>query len=82
MGGENRRNALPIRYIEKLPVVSIDENGIGVIACSGDETMRFRISRSFWRKLLETELRRLNEFEMAERADRGRVIPMERKRSH
>lgn len=72
---------MPIRFIEVLPVVSIDAEGVGITARSGDETMRFRMPRSLWRKYLETEIRRLNEWEIAERAERGRVIPLER-RSH
>lgn len=71
---------MPIRFIDKLPIVAIDREGIGVVAVSGDESMRFRLGRGLWRKFLETEIRRLNEWEIAERAERGRVIPMERRR--
>lgn len=71
-----------ITYIEKMPVIAIDGEGIGLVICSGERTWRRRVSRALWRKFLETSIRQLNEFEIAERADRGRVIPMERKRSH
>lgn len=73
---------MPIRYVETPPVSALDENGIGLVVRSGDDNLRFRFPRSAWRKFLETELRKLNEWEVAERMDRGRVIPMERKRGH
>lgn len=66
----------PIAYLEQMPVTALDGEGAFILIRSGDLTYRFRMPRSLWRKILETEMRRLNEFELAERADRGRVIPL------
>lgn len=68
-----------IFFIDRLPVVGIDGEGVNVAVASGELTRRERWPRSLWRKHLETELRSLNEYEIAERADRGRVIPLERR---
>ena len=73
---------MPICWIEKLPIVAHDELGTSVLIASGDDIRRERWARSLWRKHLESELRRLNEYEIAERADRGRIIPLDCKRSH
>ena len=70
---------MAIKYVEILPVVAIDGEGVGGATCSGDETSRWRCSRSLWRKFLETEIRRLNEWELAERAEKGRVLHFERR---
>lgn len=72
---------MPIAYLEIQPVVALDADGVGSVVRSGGAVWRFRFSRAYWRKFLECELRRLNEFEIAERADRGRVLPFERKSS-
>jgi|GEM_PF-5796576 len=66
---------MPIIYFENLPVIAIDADGIGGCIASGTSKSRWRCSRSLWRKFLETEIRRLNEFEQAERRiARGKVL--------
>lgn len=71
-----------ILFIDQLPVSAFDEHGVSLHIGSGEFVRRERWPRSLWRKHLETEMRKLNEWEIAERADRGRVIAMERRRGH
>lgn len=79
---QKRENRVPtnggIFFIDRLPVVGIDGEGVNVAVASGELTRRERWPRSLWRQHLEAEIVRLHEYEMAERADRGRVLPFER----
>lgn len=71
-----------IIFIDRQPVVAIDGTGVTLVVGSGNYAYRVRYDRATWRKMLETSLRQLNEYELAERADRGRIIPMERRGGH
>lgn len=65
-----------ISFVNHQPVVSLDAEGVDVLLKSGDKEFRGRCSRSLWRKFLEVEIRRLNEWEMVERAHaKGKVVP-------
>ncbi|MGX7895502.1 hypothetical protein [Tsuneonella sp. HG222] len=59
-------------------MVALDGEGVTIIARSGDQISRFRVSRSWWRKYLEREIRRLAEYEIIERAERGRILPFKK----
>lgn len=64
-----------IRYIEELPDVEIRADGVAGNTVCGDEQTPWRCSRSLWRMFLETEIRRLNDFEIEERRHaRGKVL--------
>lgn len=73
-------NVEGIYYIDRQPVVSIDGTGITMVVGSGEHAYRVRYDRAMWRKMLECSIRQLNEYELAERADRGRVLKLERRR--
>lgn len=65
-----------ISYIDQPPIVAIDGEGVDVLLKSGTREFRGRCSRSLWRKFLELEIRRLNEWEVVERAHAlGKVVP-------
>lgn len=66
-----------IVYIEEPPVVTLDASGATLEYRSGNATYIRRYSRHLWRRVLETEIRRLNEWETAARAN---VLPMDRRR--
>jgi hypothetical protein len=53
-------------YVPEPPHVELDATGATITYRSGDETYVRRCSRSVWRRMLEIELQRLNEFERQE----------------
>ena len=70
-----------ILFIDHPPVVAIDATGVNLAVGSGSYAYRVRYDRATWRKTLECALRQLDEYEMAERIERGRVLafPAERR---
>lgn len=63
-----------IAFIEEVPVATIFPNRVRMEAKSGSEVYIRVFERHLWRKFLETELRRLNDYERAEREERA-VLP-------
>lgn len=68
-----------IAYIDRIPVVAIDGEGVTISYGSGECTWTRRMPRSLYRKMLESNIRHLNEYEIAERMDRGRIVPFEKR---
>lgn len=65
-----------IKFYEDLPETSFDAHGVTGSSCSGDEVAKWRTTRAVYRRFLETEIRRLNEFEAEERRlARGKILP-------
>jgi hypothetical protein len=61
---------MSVVYIEEAPEVVLDAHGAKLSYCSGGEMFVRRYPRGLWRFFLEREIRRLNEFEAAERESR------------
>ena len=57
-------------FIEEPPVATIFPNRVRLVSRSGDETYTRIFERGVWRRFLEAEIRKLNEYELAERAER------------
>lgn len=68
-----------ILFVEHMPDVQLDPGGATLEYVSGDTHYRRRYPRHLWRKFLEREVRRLNEFD---RAERGEVVAMEKRGVH
>lgn len=66
-------------YISEAPTVTLDASGATLEYQSGNETYVRRYPRPLWRRFLEREIRRLNEWEAA---NRGEVVPMGKRRAH
>lgn len=65
-----------IKFIETCPTIRIQADGVSGETRSNDQVMPWRCTRSLWRQFLETEIRRLNDFEAEERKlARGKVLP-------
>lgn len=62
-------------YIDTIPEVRLDATGATLEYTSGGETYRRRYPRALWRRFLEGEIRRLNEYEARERCE---VLRLER----
>jgi hypothetical protein len=56
-----------VLFIAEPPVGEIDGAGVNVVAKSGELFCYSRFRRCVWRCFLETEIRKLNEYEIAER---------------
>lgn len=68
-------------FIEEQPVAKIYPTRIVMEARSGEERYIRVFERSVWRRFLETEIRKLNDYEVAERAER-KVVGMRASGSH
>jgi hypothetical protein len=64
---------MPETFIDQMPTVTIDEHGIRCVARSGNKVFKRRLPRSLWRAFLETSIRQLDEYEVAERCN---VVPL------
>lgn len=62
-----------IIFIQDLPEVALDANGATLSYYSGETHYIRRYPRYLWRRFIEIEMRRLNAFEIAERAERNVV---------
>lgn len=72
-----------IKFYEDLPETSFDAHGVRGVSVSNDEVIPWRCSRSTYRRFLETEIRKLNEFEAEERRlARGKVLPIRATGTH
>ena len=61
---------MPILFIAEQPKVIIEPDGIKTVARSGNEIYERRFTRATWRRFLETAIRQLDDYEVAERAER------------
>lgn len=66
---------MQVVFIAEQPKVIIEPDGVRLIGRSGDETYERRFTRAFWRRFLETSVRQINEYEVAERGKR-KVVEM------
>ena len=66
-----------VAWLDEQPIVEIGPSGVRLSYTSGDVVRTIQMSRAYYREYLETNLRRLNEFERADR-ERHKVIKMER----
>lgn len=66
-------------YIKTLPDVELDPHGAELSYESAGEFYVRRYPRHLWRTFLEREIRRLNEWEAA---NRGEVVAMGKRRAH
>lgn len=72
-----------IKFYEELPETTFDAHGVTGSSCSGDKVTRWRTTRAVYRRFLETEIRRLNDFEAEERQlARGKVLPIRATGTH
>ena len=72
-----------IKFYEDLPETSFDAHGVTGSSCSGDEVAKWRTTRAVYRRFLETEIRRLNDYEAEERRiARGKVLPLRATGTH
>jgi len=55
--------------VDSVPEVQFENRDVIVTYASGGERYVRRCSRYLWRRLLEREIRRLNEFEIVEQCD-------------
>jgi hypothetical protein len=67
-------------WVEKQPTVEFDEGSVRITYSSGTDVYRRRVSRAWFRRYLEANLRKLNAYEEAERA-KPKVVRMQ-KRGH
>jgi hypothetical protein len=71
--------AMQVTYVDEQPVAEITPNCVRVTVRSGDEVCVRIMPRSLWRRFLETSIRQLNAYEVAERAER-KVVKMVKSR--
>ena len=66
-----------IKFYENIPETIFDAHGVRGVSVSNDEAIPWRCSRGTYRKFLETEIRRLNDYETEERRlAMGKVLPL------
>lgn len=66
-----------IIFVAEMPDVELDATGATLSYTSGGTLYQRRYGRAMWRKFLECETRRLNQFDFAERAERA-IVEMRR----
>lgn len=72
-----------IKFYEDPPETSFDAHGVSGACRSGDKVANWRTTRAVYRRFLETEIRRLNDYEAEERRiARGKVLPLRATGTH
>ena len=72
-----------IKFYENIPETTFDAHGVRGVSCSGNKANHWRCRRSTYRKFLETEIRRLNDYETEERRlAMGKILPLKAAGGH